>query len=334
MINSQKYRNIEKKKFQPIFICGHRKSGTTLLLNLLDDNGYISVYPKDLNLLYGYFPLFENSKISFKSKINRIKKVVFNDLRKDKFLKKKIDIDFFEKEFFKHIKKDNISINNIIYNLLKVYVLNFSKNNNKNKVLTKETSIEIYATEIKKWFKKAKFIHLIRDPRDNYASLKSGIKNYYSKFNDDENSSLFSLIQRSFLGLKISKINQSIIGPKDYLIIKYEDLVKRKYETLKKICNFLEIKFSNKLIKPTVLGKTTHGNNFNKLNMSKISNINVNKWKKRINIDEAKIIEFYLENEFTKFKYKTFFSKKEKALSSREFYKWLNYRYFYFDRFK
>ena len=68
--------------------------------------------------------------------------------------------------------------------------------------------------------------------------------------------------------------------------------------------------------------------------MSKISNINVNKWKKRINIDEAKIIEFYLENEFTKFKYKTFFSKKEKPLSSREFYKWLNYRYFYFDRFK
>ena len=43
----------------------------------------------------------------------------------------------------------------------------------------KTTSSEFYATEIIKWFPNAKFIHLIRDPRDNFASLKSGWEERY-----------------------------------------------------------------------------------------------------------------------------------------------------------
>ena len=39
-----------------IFLTGHRKSGTTLLSNLLDDVDGLCVYPTDLALLYAYFP--------------------------------------------------------------------------------------------------------------------------------------------------------------------------------------------------------------------------------------------------------------------------------------
>ena len=40
------------------FVCGHRKSGTTLLANLLDGHPQLAVYPVDLVLLYAYFPDF------------------------------------------------------------------------------------------------------------------------------------------------------------------------------------------------------------------------------------------------------------------------------------
>lgn len=40
-----------------LFICGHRKSGTTLLNHLLDSHPSLAVYPHDISFLYGYFPV-------------------------------------------------------------------------------------------------------------------------------------------------------------------------------------------------------------------------------------------------------------------------------------
>ena len=47
-----------------------------------------------------------------------------------------------------------------------------------------------------------KFIHLIRDPRDNYASLKSGIKSHYSKIGESNLILLSSMINRAKLDFK------------------------------------------------------------------------------------------------------------------------------------
>ena len=60
------------KDFNPIFLCGHRKSGTSMFLNLFDNNSEINVFPTDLNLLYAYFPIVER-KLN-KSKKKKIRK--------------------------------------------------------------------------------------------------------------------------------------------------------------------------------------------------------------------------------------------------------------------
>ena len=44
-----------------IFLTGHRKSGTTLLLRLFDSHPDIDVYPTDLSLFYQYFPYYTNN---------------------------------------------------------------------------------------------------------------------------------------------------------------------------------------------------------------------------------------------------------------------------------
>jgi len=65
-----------------LFITGHRKSGTTMLTSLFDDHDDFAVYPTDLSLMYAYFPFFNNSKYSYRRKINRIKKILKLSLQK------------------------------------------------------------------------------------------------------------------------------------------------------------------------------------------------------------------------------------------------------------
>ena len=48
-------------------------------------------------------------------------------------------------------------------------------------------------------------VNIIRDPRDNFASIKSGLKKYYEKFGEDNISSLTSTIFRARQDLISSK---------------------------------------------------------------------------------------------------------------------------------
>src|SRR6056300_942169 len=56
-----------------IFLTGHRKSGTTLLLRLFDNHPDIDVYPTDLTLFYQYFPYYTSN---YNNKQFLIKKVI------------------------------------------------------------------------------------------------------------------------------------------------------------------------------------------------------------------------------------------------------------------
>ena len=58
---------------KPIFICGHRKSGTTMLVNLFDSVDKITTYPDDNGLFYKYFPaIHESKKISINQKKKKL----------------------------------------------------------------------------------------------------------------------------------------------------------------------------------------------------------------------------------------------------------------------
>ena len=78
----------------------------------------------------------------------------------------------------------------------------------------KTTSSEFYVAEIIKWFPNAKFIHIIRDPRDNFASLKSGWEKRYKTQEDNLKDLLQSLLDRGGMGMKLALNNQKMLGKK------------------------------------------------------------------------------------------------------------------------
>jgi len=321
-----------------LFITGHRKSGTTMFANLFDDHKDTLVYPSDLCIMYAYFPHFINNEYTFKFKLDRLIHILNKDLNaiiKANKLKDKLNLQKLINVFKSKINKNNINdIEKILHILLNSFELSLKEKKKFKYLVVKETSLDIYFTRIFKKNKNIKFLHLIRDPRDNYASLKSGAKKYYSKFGENEKKLLASMINRAKLDFNFIKINQNIYNKSNYKVIKYEDLTTNSKLVMKKICKFLKINFSKELLYPSILGNPTKGNNFDGENFFQISKKNVGNWKSRISYEEARIIEFYFKREMRENNYKSSKEiKKDKYLYLSSFYEWLNKEYFFHDSF-
>ena len=318
----------------PIFICGHRKCGTSMFFNLFDGHSRLLVYPSDLNLLYAYFPKYLSNEYTYEDRKMRLGRVIFADIedqQKSNNIDTGLDIGLFKEMFFSSLTGDLTDIKEIIAQLYYAYEKLVQRPNMF--PAFKETSLEIYAHEIFEWFPDAKIIQLIRDPRDNYSALKAGVDSYYRKLGENEKETLASMIYRAKLGMKIGLYNQKKYGPNKYKIIKFEELVSDVQTKMQEISDFIGIQFEPSMLLPTKEGHSTAGNSFDGEKFNKVTAKNVGRWRERISEHEAKIIEFHFEDLMNNFKYRLEFSKEECVKSAVDFYKWHNYRYFYNDRF-
>jgi len=315
-----------------IFLTGHRKSGTSLLHRLFDNYDSIDVYPNDLEFFYAYFPFYTNKYKNNKEKlINRIIKI-FSTL--SKFRK-------YDENYNKNsIKK---SVNQLKTSLLKINLLSkkqvfitiitewykLTRKKSKQTLIIKETSQSIFFKEFKNYFPNLKMVNIIRDPRDNYASIKSGFNNYYSKIGEDEISNLTSTIIRARQDLISAKVNEK---NKSYLNIKYEDLVTRPKDTMKKLTTFLKIEYNSSLVTPTIFGTPYQGNNFLE-NLKGISKKNFHNWENRISKEECCIIEYFMHDVMNKWNYKLKYDLEESERFYIKFYEKMNSKYFYKNSF-
>jgi len=322
----------DKFEENAIFLCGHRKSGTTLLLSLLDSHTQLSVFPVDSGFFYKYYPICETKKYSTLQKTSTVIKEIIgnfeNELQKLSEQERReinIDLEKFKNDFLYLARKTNLAPKDVLVSLSVSYKKNFKNSPNQIMWVEKTSSTEIYAIDVFNWFPNAKFIHVIRDPRDNWASLKSGWEKRYKKFNDSKSRLIQSLIDRGKLGMELARDNASIFGNNRYKIIKFEELVNKPEKTMKEICDFLGIKFEEIVLKPTICGKPWKGNNFDGIEFTSASSINVGRWKERISEDEAKLIEYYFADIMQFFGYTTEYDLLERVNAAKEHYKWYNY---------
>ena len=191
--------------------------------------------------------------------------------------------------------------------------------------MEKTTSTEMYALEIAQWFPRAKFIHLLRDPRDNYASLKSGWKDRYQDWENTHRSLLQSMIDRGGLGMRLAKINQNALGEDFYKIIRFEDLVSDPELNISELLKFIGIEHDSTLHQPTVNGVPWSGNNFEGLRFNGLSGANVGKWSSRIEPWEVSTIEGYLGGIMETFDYEISTEYSDQARACIDHYKWFNF---------
>ena len=140
---------------------------------------------------------------------------------------------------------------------------------------------ELWVQYLKRRFPRAKFIHILRDPLDNICSLKKLHKYRTKRFK------FFRTVFNMRVLYLLAKFNHKKIGKKDYLLLRYEDLILNSANEMKKVCTFLGINFSNNLCKPTVMNKSAVSNT-----MYKEKRVKGEVYKKRVPYWEKELTDF------------------------------------------
>ena len=216
----------------PLFIIGYPRSGTKLLRDLLNQNPNIGIPTIETNFIpkminkYGNPPNFDKDE-TFDNFYKEIRKTVFWRLvNKDKIeISKKYILD----------RSNRNSWSSIFETIFRYYA---PENRNQGFIWGDKTPVYLdKILFIKKIFPKAKFIHIIRDPRDCCLSeRKTWGKNIFRT----------AELWRKRI-MKARDDSKSIEN--DYTEIFYEDLISRTELVIKELCGFISREYDVKMIR-------------------------------------------------------------------------------------
>ncbi len=254
----------------PIFIVGMPRSGTKLLRDLLRQHPQICI-PKVESHFIPFFIEKYGEKPNF-----------IEDNNIDEFI-----LDFKDSTFYYNLKEEGFNFNKEEFlkntelsnwlSIFKYLLKNFGSDCNDEEVIWGDKSPEymLNTRSLKRIFPDAKFIHIIRDPRDQaLSSKKVWGKNLFRSAKRWKDS--------------ISKIKIDVNDFKmDYVEIKYEDLISMPDGVLISLCDFLKIDYVVQMV--TLQGTTE--NYGNAKGLKKIMTHNKNNFFNSLNNSEIKRIE-------------------------------------------
>lgn len=239
---------IETESFSdnPVFICGSMKSGTSLVTQLLDSHPALLVMSGDSRYVNN---MDRWKRTQFSDIFTYWLQRIINPTGKEPFWflgRKKFIFETFLQYLYYFLTKSQKDI--FICVILAIYAANRNHLRSSGHVkywVEKTTHNEFKVSMLHKKFPNSIFIHIIRNPLTNIASLKklSLIRNWSGTSSDYAFS-----IKKSF---RFALYNQRLIGKNRYHIVKYEDLISKPKEILTSICKILNIPFDEILLVPT-----------------------------------------------------------------------------------
>jgi len=281
--------NFEQIKDKATIICGHPKSGTTLLLSLLDSHPQLTVFPEELGFfraVYGKDNCAE--QLLTKSGIRLLQLSKIRDKRTPELnIRDYSDIDFenIEKSV-RSLCSKTTDFKEILTGSIGVWhTIQASKSHEKVRWVEKTPHNEKCVPIYNQWFKEnAVYFHIIRDPRDNIAT-------YHKKHS-------YFAVKHLALGWALSyKIGEwAKQHVPNYHFIKYEDLVTDPEQELRKICHILGIQYSETLLYPTKNGKPWNGNSMYNTSFTKISSRSVGRYKEQLDEKTIEYLEITLQD--------------------------------------
>jgi hypothetical protein len=278
------------------FIVGRGRSGTTLLQTILDANPNVAV-PLESKLIIH----LKKKYVGITNWTEGIIDEFINDLYKEKEFASRWNVD---KKLLRQ-KINAIPLQEINFRILckltyLSYVSIFEKQNI-DLIGDKKPMYSIFLKDIIKIFPDAKFIHIIRDYRDNIVSNRTSFLH--------KNIARLAFAWKVFNKI-IDKEKQKI--PHQFYTIRYEDLASFPEKYTLEICDFLSIKFHpkmldfhikinqiNDLVKPEAIERL-HSNMLNPINTNKI-----NKWEKELTKSEIELADFITGSYAKKYGYQS-----------------------------
>jgi hypothetical protein len=283
MDNTLTQQEFNKIKNTPmVFIMGKERSGTTLLQTFLDTNPSIVGPPESEFIVLLYSRFGKIRKWSEKDIYNFIE-----ELYKEPWITKIWRIDR------KLLTDMLISIKDVADYASICKVIYYCMRRDKENILwisDKNPMYVIFINTLLKIFPEAKFIHLIRDPRDNVNSHLNSFK---------VKNVRFLSMRWLYYNIFLNEVKMRVPGKFHTLL--YESMVENPELEMKKICAFLNIPFSGEMVKntfPERLKSFTgqklihdrvldiHANLLKPVNTS-----NIGKWRTEMSRERIEIVE-------------------------------------------
>jgi len=197
--------------YPPIFIGGMFKSGTSLLRAMIGNHSMVA------SGLETYWFDIEWGNLNSAESKERLRMISeFYELSQDKLAS---------------LVEDSSCSEAFLTNLMAYW----SSVTGKPRWAEKTPGNVIHIDRIKTYWPDARIVHVVRDPRDIFASMREAGKWDDIKSFMDRWSAVFNKIE--------SFDKQEILNKENYCEIRYEDLVSDPKSTMKAICEFTELTF-------------------------------------------------------------------------------------------
>ncbi len=283
---------ITELRDHPIFICGHPKSGTSLVKAILDFHPQLVVYPEETVFFRRFLPKAKG--LNLQEQLDLADRYLIHIFTWNKDKPHPSQIGFPDRDYsafsYQAIHSQMRDLVQSKYrhegDILSAAILAFGQVSRQISGSTrywveKSPYNEYFADRIFDWWPEARCVHILRDPRDNYAS-------YHVK-HPSWNAEFFSTNWNRSTNTGIQNLER--YGNSRYLILRYEDLVQSPKESLIQLTEFLGIQWSDSLSTPTRAGKQWKGNSMFTDRFQGISTAPVSRWKEILPILDAATIE-------------------------------------------
>jgi len=293
----------------PIFILGAHKSGTSLLRSLFDGHEKLFAIPVETHLAkyLGWWTKYPLKAQESAHKIT-VKKIIdhttgwinecnnTDDRYSDNFSKNIFNLISFKSEMAK--LSDPIDEREYIEMYFSAIYTSITGLQLSTDVRVVEKSVENieHALRLKNLLPGSKFIHIIRNPYSNLVTLRKYMQKLAPSY--PHLDKLIKSIRDSFY---YAQNNRELI--KDYMIIRYEDLVVDTETIMKMLCEFVGIQFIESLVTPSFQGKLWGGNSVTDRSFTQVSTERLNPWKREINALEIKTTNTFLGDVILEFAY-------------------------------
>ncbi len=295
---------------QNILICGHPKSGTTLLASLLDGHSEIAVFPEE-TFLYDTISFWKLSVgdmadwLIHESAVNHLSLGRYERELDGNFDYSGFDYSEFEKIFLEKMRtQDHPGYKHLLPALVTAYA-QVSGQADKKYWVEKTPGHEKYLQALIDWYPGMKVLYIIRDPRDTYSSNN---RKKQRQSAGKETLKLGKFIYRWGMSVWYMQYFQQQSG--NGLILRYEDLLRYPASTMSLVMDFLGLKYEPVLTTPTKFGQPWHGNSMFKDKFSAISTAPIGRWKDSLTGRQVSTIESLLGKIMSIFNYQVSTSKR------------------------
>ncbi|MDR9432189.1 MAG: sulfotransferase [Natronomonas sp.] len=258
---------------------GLRKSGTSMVKNLLDGHPELFTYPP--NELHFFRYSDHLAAVKDKKEMESNPSALLDRLAKTQFVRRmgdesttasdyraQLDLDVFDEQVAAHSPETYPEVYEALFESMAAASGHFDGGLDNVRPATKSVLQTEFFPELRQWFPDLKFVYVLRNPYGHFASARNSMR---LRSGGGEGSEM-GLISDPypFIGSELRRMELSYyfarkferLYPDHFYILIYDRILEYPEPTLRELASFLDVEYHESMTNPTICGEPWGGNSW------------------------------------------------------------------------